>query len=114
MDFFDLIPIVPPGLPGENSPERTPGHRLAAGVASTVLPAINFALVLFAGFASHAMIALVVMPLVSAGLVVVLSRRLSVSIAWAIVLGMGCAAFCFIGNASALFLHALAQFYRDF
>jgi hypothetical protein len=83
-------------------------------VGSTLLPAINFALVLFAGFASQATVALAVMPLVSAGLVFVLSRRLAVPIAWAILLGMGCAAFCFIGNACALFLGALAQFYSDF
>jgi hypothetical protein len=114
MDFFDLIPIFQPGLPGESSSERTPGQRFAASVASTLLPAINFALVLFAGFASHPTIALAVMPLVSAALVFVLSRRLSTPIAWAILLGMGCAAFCFVGNACALFLDALAQFYRDF
>jgi hypothetical protein len=66
--FFDLIPIVPPGMPGESSPERTPGQRFAAGVASTLLPAINFALVLFAGFASQATIVLAVLPLVSAAL----------------------------------------------
>lgn len=114
MNLFDFIPIVPPGLPGESSAGRTPGHQLAAGVASTLLPAINFALVLFAGFASHATIALAVMPLVSAALVFALSRRLSIPIAWAIVLGMGCAAFCFCGNACALLLVGLAQFFHDF
>jgi hypothetical protein len=112
--FFDFIPIVPPGLPGESSPERTPAERLVAGVGSTLLPAINFFLVLLTGFASSAMIAMVVMPLVSGGVVFVLGRRLSVSIAWAMAFGMGCAAFCFIGNGGALFLHALGQFYRDF
>jgi hypothetical protein len=114
MSLFDLIPIVPPGLPGENSADLTPSQRVAAGVASTLLPAVNFALVLFAGFASSATMALAGMPVVSAALVFVLSRRLSIPIAWAIVLGMGCAAFCFIGNACALFLGALAQFFRDF
>jgi hypothetical protein len=114
MDLFDFIPVVPPGLPGENSPERTPGQSFVAGVASTVLPAINFALVLFAGFAANATMALAVMPLVSAALVFALGRRLSVPVAWAIVLGMGCAAFCFMGNACALFLAALAHFFHDF
>lgn len=114
MDFFDLIPIVPPGLPGERSSELTPGQRFVAGVASTLLPATNFVLVLFAAFASHARVALAVMPLGSAALVYLLSRRLSTPIAWAIVFAMGCAAFCFIGNACALLLHGLAQFFHDF
>jgi hypothetical protein len=114
MIFFDLFPIVPPGLPGERSPELTSGQRSAAGVASTVLPTINFVLVLFVGFASHATVALAAMPLGSAVLAYLLSRRLSTPIAWAIVLAMGCAAFCLIGNAGALFLHGLAQFFRDF
>jgi hypothetical protein len=109
--LFDLIPIVPPGL---SSGARTPNHQLAAGVASTLLPAINCALVLFAGFASHATIALAVMPLASAALVFVLSRRLSIPIAAALVLGSGCAAFCFCGNACALLLVGLAQFFHDF
>jgi hypothetical protein len=114
MDFFDLIPLVPPGLPGEGSPDRKPGQRFVAGVASALLPAINFALVLFAAFASNPTIALAVTPLVSAAVVIGLGRRLSVPLASAIVLGMGCAVFCFVGNACALFLGALTQFFRDF
>jgi hypothetical protein len=114
MNLFDLFPIVPPGLPGERSSALTPGQRFAAGLGSTLLPAINFMLVLFVGFASHATIALAAMPLGSAAVLYVLSRRLSTPIAWAIVLAMGCAAFCLIANASALFLHGLAQFYHDF
>jgi hypothetical protein len=114
MCLFDLFPIVPPGLPGERSPELTSGQRFTAGVASTVLPTINFVLVLFVGFASHMAVALVAMPLGSAALAYLLCRQLSTPIAWAIVFALGCAAFCLIGNAGALFIHGLAQFFHDF
>ena len=53
MDWFDLIPLVPPGLPGERSQDRTLAQQLVAGTASVLLPTINLVLVLFASFAVH-------------------------------------------------------------
>jgi hypothetical protein len=114
MDLFDFIPIVPPGMPGENSRERSPGHQLASGVGSVLLPIVNFVVVLFAEFAHDGTIALVAMPIVSALLVYVLGRRLSVGVGWAILLAMFCAVFCFMANACALLLAGLGQFYSHF
>jgi hypothetical protein len=113
MDFFDFIPIVPPGMPGD-SPDRPPGHRLAAGVGSVLLPAINFIVVLFAGFAHNGMIAFVVMPVISGAFLYVLGRWQSVGVGWAIVLAGCCAAFCFVANGVALLLAGLAGFYQTF
>jgi hypothetical protein len=114
MSIFDLVPIVPPGLPGERSPELTETQRFGAGFASTLLPTVNFLLVLFTGFAAHVMIALVLLPGASGGIVYAGMRRLATPRAWAIVLAMGCATFCFIGDGCALFLHLLARFFQDF
>ena len=113
MDLFDFIPIVPPGMPGD-SRERSPGHQLATGVGSVLLPAVNFTVVLFAGFAHDGKVALVVMPIVSAAILYVVSRALSVTVGWALVLAMCCAAFCFVVNGCALLLVGLAGFYRAF
>jgi hypothetical protein len=113
MDFFDFIPIVPPGMPGD-SRDRPPGHQLAAGVGSVLLPAINFMVVLFAGFAHDGRVALAILPLVSGAVLYALARRLSVGVAWALVLGMCCAAFCFVGNGAALLLAGLAGFFQTF
>jgi hypothetical protein len=113
VDLFDFIPIVPPGMPGD-SRERPAGHQFASGVASVLLPAINFVVVLFAGFAQDGTIAFVVMPAVSAAILYVLSRRLSVGVAWALVLAMCCAAFCFVANGCALLLAGLAGFFNAF
>ena len=113
MDFFDFIPIVPPGTPGD-SRERPAGHQFASGVGSVLLPATNFFVVLFAGFAHDGRIALLVMPLVSGAILYVLARKLDVSVVWAIALAMLCAAFCFVANGCALFLVGLAGFYQAF
>lgn len=113
MDFFDFIPIVPPSMPGD-SRERPAGHQFASGVGSVLLPAINFFVVLFAGFAHDGRIALVVMPVVSGALLYLLARRLDVGVAWAIALAMFCAAFCFVANGCALLLVGLAGFYHTF
>ena len=113
MDLFAFIPIVPPGGPGD-SRDRSPGHQFASGVGSLLLPAINFFIVLFADFAHEGTTAFVVMPIVSAGLVYVLSRRLSVGVGWALVLAMCCAAFCFVANGCALLLVGLSGFYQTF
>jgi hypothetical protein len=114
MDFLDFIPIVPPNLPGERSPALTPSQRFVAGFGSTLFPIINFLLVLLTGWAFSFAIAFVVMPLVSAGIVFAISRRLATPMAWALVIAMGCATFCLIGNGCALLLHGLAQFFHDF
>jgi hypothetical protein len=114
MDFLDLIPIVPPGLPGERSSQLTPSQRFGAGVASTLLPAVNFLLVLLTGFAAHVTTALVLMPLASAGLAYLVGRLLATPVAWALVFALGCGAFCFIGNSGALMLALFLQFFRDF
>jgi hypothetical protein len=114
VDLFDFIPIVPPGMPGDNSRDRSPGHQLASGVGSVLLPAVNFTIVLAAGFAHDGRIALLVMPLVSGALLFVLARRVAVGVAWALVLAACCAVFCFVANGCALFLAALVQFSRDF
>ena len=114
MDPFDFIPIVPPNLPGENASGKKPGESFAAGVASTVLPAVNFLLVLFTGFAASFAVALALMPLASASLVFVIGRRLSTATSRVVVYALGCAAFCLIGNACALLLHGLLQFFHDF
>jgi hypothetical protein len=113
VDLFDFIPIVPPGGPGD-SRDRSPGHQFAAGVGSVLLPAINFTVVLFADFAHDGKIAFVVMPVVSAAILYILSRRLSVGVGWAVVLAMCCAAFCVVANGCALLLAGLAGFYRSF
>jgi hypothetical protein len=114
MDIFDFIPIVPPGMPGDNSRERRPGQALASGVGGVLLPAVNFVVVLFAGFAHSGTVALVVMPVVSAAALLVLARWQSVSLAWALVYAMFTAAFCFVANGCALFLVGLAGFYQTF
>jgi hypothetical protein len=113
VDLFDFIPIVPPGMPGD-SRERSPGHQLATGVGSVLLPALNFTVVLFAGFAHDGRIAFGVMPIVSAAILYFLSRALAVTVGWALVLAMCCAAFCFVANGCALLLVGLAGFYRTF
>jgi hypothetical protein len=114
VDLFDLIPITPPGMPGENARERSPGHQLVSGVGSVLLPLSNFAVVLFAEFAHDGTIALVLMPAVSALVLFLLARRVSVGGAWAVVLAMFCAVFCFMANVCALLLAALGQFYSSF
>jgi hypothetical protein len=113
MDFFDFIPIVPPGMPGD-SQERPPGHRLASGVGSVLLPAVNFMVVLLAGFAHNATVAFVVLPVISGAILYVLARWLSVGAAWAVALAMFCAAFCFVANGIAFLFVGLAGFYHDF
>ena len=113
MDLFDLIPLVPPGMPGD-SRDRSPGHQLASGVGSVLLPTINFFVVLFARFAHDGQVALVVMPLVSGLLLFLLARQLSVGTAWSIVLAACCAAFSFVASACALFLVAIVNFSTTF
>jgi len=113
VDFFDFIPIVPPGGLGD-SREHSAGHQFASGVGSLLLPATNFFVVLFAGFAHDDQIALLVMPGLSAALLYVLARRLDVGLGWAIVLAMFCAGFCFLANGCALFLVGLAGFFQAF
>ena len=85
MDPFDFIPPLLPSLPGERSPQLTPGQRFAAGVGSTLLPAINFLLVLLAGFARNLAVAFLVMPLASAAAAFLFSRRLGTPLAWGLV-----------------------------
>jgi hypothetical protein len=118
MDFFDLsdlIPIVPPSGPGERSSALTPEQRFVAGIGATLLPTLSFLVVLFTGFAAKAVIALAVLPLASATVVFVVSRRLvATPLAWAIVIAMGSAAFCFVADTGALALHLFAQFFHDF
>jgi hypothetical protein len=113
MDIFDFIPIVPPGMPGD-SRERSPGSELASGVGAVLLPAVNFVVVLFAGFAHNGTVALLVMPVVSGGLLYALARWRSVGVAWAIVYAMCSAAFCFVANGCALFLVGLLGFFHTF
>jgi hypothetical protein len=113
VDLFDFIPIVPPGMPGD-SRERSTEHQFASGVGSVLLPIINFVIVLVAAFAHDATIALALMPGLSALVLFVLARRLSVDVAWSLVLAGFCAVFCFVANVCALFLAAMMQFYRDF
>jgi hypothetical protein len=113
MDLLDLIPIVPPTLPGERSPGLKPAQRFVARAASTALPVISFVLVLFVGFARHIAVALVALPLASAALTFLLSRRVATPIAWAIVIAAGCAAYCFVGSGFALLLHAFATVFQD-
>ena len=114
VDIFDLIPIVPPSLPGERSSELTSAQRFGAGVATSLFPTVNFLVVLLAGFARDFTVALIAMPLGSATAAFVLSRRLATPVAWAIVIAMGCAAACLVGNGFALLLHGMAQFFHDF
>jgi hypothetical protein len=114
VDLFGFIPIVPPGMPGENARDRSPGHRLASGVGSVLLPLINFVVVLFAGFAHDGTIALVAMPGISGALLFLLARYVSVGAGWAAVLAMFCAVFCFMANICALLVAALGQFYSSF
>jgi hypothetical protein len=113
VDLFDFIPIVPPGGPGD-SRDQSPGHQLASGVGSLLLPTINFFVVLFADFAHDGRVAFVVMPAVSAAILYVLSRGLSVGVGWGLVLAMCCAAFCFVANGCALLLVGLSGFYQTF
>jgi hypothetical protein len=113
MDFFDFIPIVPPGFPGDSA-ERSPGHQFASGVGSVLLPAINFIVVLALGFAHDVTVALVVLPVVSGAILYVVARVLSVGVAWGIVLAMFCAVFCFVANVGALFFVAFADFFQTF
>ena len=81
---------------------------------SHLLPAINFFVVLFAGFAQDGRFALLVLPGVSGALLYVLARRVDVGVAWGIALSMFCAVFCFVANGCALFLVGLAGFYQTF
>jgi hypothetical protein len=113
MDLFDLFPVVPPSLPGERS-ARDPLEQVAAGVALGLLPLANAVLVLFTGLKAHAAIALVAMPLGSATLAYLLSRRLSTPMGRSILLGFGCTTACFVGNGCAMLLAALAGFYSTF
>ena len=113
MDFFDLVPIVPPGGPGD-SRDRSPSHQLASGVATVLLPTIDFVVVLVAGFAHDGTVALVVIPLLSSAFLFVLARLVSVGVAWSLVLAFYCAAFCFVASGCALFLAAIGQFFHTF
>jgi hypothetical protein len=113
MDFFDFVPIVPPGMPGD-SQERPAGHQLASGVGSVLLPAINFIVVLVAGFAHNATMAFIAMPALSAILLYLLARRVQVGKAWSIVLALFCALFCFVANGVGFFFVALTDFFQTF
>jgi hypothetical protein len=113
MDLFDLFPIVPPQFPGER-PGRDPLEQVAAGVAVGLLPLANALLVLFTGLHDHPVVALVMMPLVSATVAYLLARRLSTSVGRSILLGFGCTTACFIGNGCAMLLAVLAGFYSTF
>jgi hypothetical protein len=87
MDLFDLFPIVPPQFPGERS-SRDPLEQVAAAVAVGLLPLAGALLVLFSGLKGHAVVALVVMPLVFATVAYLLGRRLSVSVGRSLLLGV--------------------------
>lgn len=113
MDLFDLFPVVPPQMPGERA-ARDPLEQVAAGVAVGLLPLVNALLVLFTGLKGHGVVALAVMPLVSAALAYVLARRLSTPVGRSILLGFGCTTACFIGNGVALLLAAIGSFYSTF
>ena len=113
MDIFDLFPMGGPGLPGERS-ARTPGEQLAAGTATVLLPTVNFLLVLLAGIAPLATVALVVMPLVSAVLLFAFARFVEVSVWRALAYAMACAAICFTVNLGAMLLAAIGQIYSGF
>jgi hypothetical protein len=112
MDIFDFIPIVPPGMPGDS--RDRPGSEFASGVGAVLLPAVNFVVVLFAGFAHNGTAALALMPALSAMLLYVLARRQSVGAAWSIVYAMFTAGFCFVANGCALFLVGLLGFFHTF
>src|SRR2546422_411241 len=114
MSIFDFIPIVPPAAPGERSSELEPSQRFVAGATSTIFPTISFVLALFTGFASHVAVALVALPVTAAALTYLIARWVSTPIAWAIVLAMSTAGFCFVGDGCALFLGALGRFYQEF
>jgi hypothetical protein len=113
MDPFDFIPIVPPPLPGERA-ARGPLEQVAAGVAVGLLPLANAALVLFTGLKGHEVIALIVMPVASAAIAYLLSRRLETPVGRSILFGFGCATGCLIGNLCAMILAAIGQFYSTF
>jgi hypothetical protein len=113
MDLFDLFPIVPPQFPGERS-SRDPLEQVAAAVAVGLLPLAGALLVLFSGLKGHAVVALVVMPLVFATVAYLLGRRLSVSVGRSLLLGFGCTTACFVANAGAMLLAAVAGFYSTF
>jgi hypothetical protein len=112
MDWSDLMPIVPPNLPGERSSALTPGQRFLAGIGTTLLPTIGFLLVLLSGFAARAAIALAVIPILNGTLVFVLCRRFATPLAWALLFALGSAAFCLIGDSCALLLRGLARLFN--
>jgi hypothetical protein len=69
--------------------------------------------VLLVGFARNFAFALIVLPLASAAVTFLLSRRFTTPMAWAIVVALGCGAFCFIGSGLALLLHGLATLFNS-
>jgi len=79
-----------------------------------VLPTICFFLVLFTGFAFKPLVALAVLPAVSALVAFVVGRAVALSLPWAIVIALGSGAFCFIADGGALLLHGLMRFFHDF
>jgi hypothetical protein len=59
-------------------------------------------------------VALVVLPVCFALAAFIVARLLSISLAWAIVVAMGCCVFCFAADGGALLLRGLGQFFSDF
>jgi hypothetical protein len=114
VDLFDLIPFVPPGSASRSRAEMSSAQQLAVGVAMAILPTINFIVVLSAHFAHDGTTALVLLPVISALMVLILGLLLAVSTAWAIVYAMGCAAACFTVNGVALLLVGLGSFFSTF
>ena len=103
VDFLDPFPI----LPGKQLPDETGAQNFVVGLSFVVMPAIGFLLVLLTGFAFHASVALLVLPGISAVAAFLLARLTAVRSAWAMVVALGSAVFCFVADSGALIVHGL-------
>jgi hypothetical protein len=114
MDLFDLLSLFPVYLPGGSSQRRKPEENVTGLVALTVLPVVDFVVVLFAKLYAHPLVAMVVLPGAMALAALVLCRALRTSTPWTAATTVACAALCFIASGAAFLLGVLASFYSAF
>jgi hypothetical protein len=114
MHLFDLIPLVPPDLPGSPREDRSLGENVAGAIAMALLPVADFALVLFDGIWSNWTIALAVLPIGFALASGVLARLLGSTVGWTLMVAFGCGVACFIASGIAAMLRVFGSFFSGF
>jgi hypothetical protein len=113
MSFLDLLALLPLD-PGAPSKRRSREENVTGFVGLTLLPAVDFAIVLFAGLYPHFTASLVALPAAFGAASCVLCRKLGTSTGWTLAVTLGCAALCVAASGLATLLGAVASFYSGF